>query len=73
MLMYPPPAECGCSAVNSCRLVATVPTVVDGTPRHRGALTAQEAPEMIHGVDFDFPGDYELAAAIVERGRSASP
>ena len=23
--------------------------VVDGTPRHRGVLTAQEVPEIIHG------------------------
>jgi 3,4-dihydroxyphenylacetate 2,3-dioxygenase len=57
--------------VNSCHLVTTFPTVIDGTPRHRGVLTAQEAPELIHGVDYDFPGDYELAAALVDRGHSA--
>jgi 3,4-dihydroxyphenylacetate 2,3-dioxygenase len=56
--------------VNSCHLVTTFPTVVDGTPRHEGVLTAQEAPEIIHGVRYDFPGDYELAAALVAHGRA---
>ena len=36
-------------AINSCHLISTFPTVVDGTPRHQGVLTAQEAPEIIHG------------------------
>jgi 3,4-dihydroxyphenylacetate 2,3-dioxygenase len=57
--------------INSCHLISTFPTVVDGTPRHHGVLTAQEAPELIHGVGYDIPGDYELAAAIVARGRAA--
>jgi len=26
--------------INSCHLITTFPTVVDGTPRHRGVLTA---------------------------------
>jgi 3,4-dihydroxyphenylacetate 2,3-dioxygenase len=57
--------------VNSCHLITTFPVVVDGTPRHRGVLTAQEAPELIHGVEYDFPGDYGLASALVDRGRAA--
>ena len=57
--------------VNSCHLITTFPTVVVGTPRHRGVLTAQEAPELIHGVAYDFPGDYELAAAMIDRGKAA--
>jgi 3,4-dihydroxyphenylacetate 2,3-dioxygenase len=56
--------------INSCHLVTTFPTVVDGTPRHRGVLTAQEAPELIHGVAYDFPGDYDLAAALIDHGRA---
>src|SRR6266849_10844481 len=56
--------------VNSCHLITTFPTVVDGTPRHRGVLTAQEAPEMIHGVAYDYPGDYELAARLIARGQA---
>ena len=57
-------------AINSCHLISTFPTVVDGTPRHQGVLTAQEAPEIIHGVAYDYPGDYALAAALVSRGKS---
>src|SRR2546426_5499084 len=57
--------------INSCHLITTFPTVVDGTPRHRGVLTAQEAPELIHGVAYDFPGDRELGSALIERGRAA--
>jgi 3,4-dihydroxyphenylacetate 2,3-dioxygenase len=57
--------------INSCHLISTFPTVVDGTPRHRGVLTAQEAPDLIHGVEYDFPGDFPLAAAIIEQGRAA--
>jgi 3,4-dihydroxyphenylacetate 2,3-dioxygenase len=57
--------------INSCYLSTTVPVVVDGAPRHRGVLTAQEAPELIHGAEYSFPGDYGLAAAIVDRGRAA--
>jgi 3,4-dihydroxyphenylacetate 2,3-dioxygenase len=57
--------------INSCHLVSTFSTLVDGTPRHRGILTAQEAPDLIAGVDFDFPGEPELASRIVEQGKSA--
>src|SRR2546428_8265846 len=57
--------------INSCHLITTFPTVVDGTPRHRGVLTAQEAPELIHGVAYDFPGDRNLGSALIERGRAA--
>jgi 3,4-dihydroxyphenylacetate 2,3-dioxygenase len=57
--------------INSCHLITTFPTVVDGTPRHRGVLTAQEAPELIHGVAYDFPGDFDFAAALVDRGKTA--
>jgi 3,4-dihydroxyphenylacetate 2,3-dioxygenase len=57
--------------INSCHLVSTFPVVVDGTPRHRGVLTAQEAPELIHGVEYDFPGDYVLSAAIIKQGEAA--
>jgi 3,4-dihydroxyphenylacetate 2,3-dioxygenase len=56
--------------INSCHLISTFPTVVDGTPRHQGVLTAQEAPELIHGVAYDYPGDYELAARLIARGQA---
>jgi 3,4-dihydroxyphenylacetate 2,3-dioxygenase len=51
--------------VNSCHLVTTFPTVIDGTPRHRGVLTAQEAPELIHGVAYDYPLDYGTVMPLV--------
>src|SRR3990172_5331828 len=57
--------------INSCHLVSTFSTLVDGTARHRGTLSAQEAPDLIAGVDFDFPGDRGLASALVERGKAA--
>jgi 3,4-dihydroxyphenylacetate 2,3-dioxygenase len=57
--------------INSCHLVSTFSTLVDGTARHRGTLTAQEAPDLIAGVEFDFPGDHELASALVARGKEA--
>jgi 3,4-dihydroxyphenylacetate 2,3-dioxygenase len=59
------------SVINSCHLITTFPTVVDGTPRHQGVLTAQEAPELIHGVAYDYRGDYDLAARLVARGQAA--
>ena len=58
--------------INSCHLITTFPTVVDGTPRHRGVLTAQEAPALIHGVAYDFPGDFDFASALVDRGTAAA-
>jgi 3,4-dihydroxyphenylacetate 2,3-dioxygenase len=57
--------------INSCHLITTFPTVVDGTPRHRGVLTAQEAPELIHGVAYDFPGDFDFASALIDHGNAA--
>jgi 3,4-dihydroxyphenylacetate 2,3-dioxygenase len=57
-------------AVNSCHLITTFPTVIDGTPRHRGVLTAQEAPEIIHGVPYDYPGDYAFASTLAARGKA---
>ena len=59
------------TVINSCHLITTFPTVVDGTPRHQGVLTAQEAPEIIHGVPYDYPGDYDLAARLIARGKAA--
>jgi 3,4-dihydroxyphenylacetate 2,3-dioxygenase len=63
-------ARLGVMVINSCHLISTFPTVVDGTPRHQGVLTAQEAPELIHGVAYDYPGDYELAARLIARGKA---
>ena len=64
-------AKLDVTVINSCHLITTFPTVVDGTPRHQGVLTAQEAPEIIHGVAYDYPGDYDLAARLIARGKAA--
>lgn len=64
-------ARLDASVINSCHLITTFPTVVDGTPRHQGVLTAQEAPELIHGVAYDYPGDYDLAARLIAGGKAA--
>src|SRR5260370_11239093 len=58
------------TVINSCHLITTFPTVVDGTPRHQGVLTAQEAPQIIHGVPYDYPGDSDLAARLIARGKA---
>lgn len=57
--------------INSCHLITTFPTVIDGTPRHRGVLTAQEAPDLIKGMAYDFPGDYDFASSLTDRGKAA--
>jgi 3,4-dihydroxyphenylacetate 2,3-dioxygenase len=40
-----------------------------GHQRHRGVMTSPEAPDMITGVAYDFPGDPELAAELVRQGK----
>src|SRR5260370_19022524 len=55
------------TVINSCHLITTFPTVVDGTPPHQGALTAQDAPEIIPRVPCRYPGDHHLAARLSAR------
>src|SRR4026208_2631518 len=50
------------TVINSCHLITTFPTVVDGTPRHRGVLTAQEGAQAHHGGGYDYTREYDLAA-----------
>jgi 3,4-dihydroxyphenylacetate 2,3-dioxygenase len=56
--------------VNTTHWVGTFLQFVDGTPRHRGVLTSPEHPELIRNVPYDFPGDRELAAAIIAKGEA---
>jgi hypothetical protein len=49
-------------------LITTFPTVVDGTPRHQGVLTAQEALRSSTAA-YTTRGDDDLAARIIARGR----
>jgi 3,4-dihydroxyphenylacetate 2,3-dioxygenase len=43
---------------------------VDGTPEHKGFLTAREHPDTISNVPFDYPGDKELAFELAEAGKA---
>ncbi|MFQ5904292.1 MAG: extradiol ring-cleavage dioxygenase [Candidatus Binatia bacterium] len=53
----------------STHWVTTFHHYVLGHKRHRGVLTASEAPDMISGVPYDFPGDPELAETVVAKGK----
>jgi 3,4-dihydroxyphenylacetate 2,3-dioxygenase len=53
----------------STHWVTTFNHYVLGHKRHKGILTSSEAPEIIAGVPYDFPGDPELAEAIAARGK----
>lgn len=53
----------------STHWVTTFHHYVLGHQQHQGMLTASEAPDMISGVPYDFPGDSELAEAIVTKGK----
>ena len=53
----------------STHWVTTFNHYVLGHKRHKGILTSSEAPEIIAGVPYDFPGDAELAQAIAEKGK----
>ncbi|MEW9670951.1 extradiol ring-cleavage dioxygenase [Ammoniphilus sp. 3BR4] len=44
---------------------------VDATPRHKGVLTAFEAPDLISDVHYDYPGDEQLAKELVAAGKEA--
>lgn len=53
----------------STHWVTTFHHYVLGHQQHQGMLTASEAPDMISGVPYDFPGDPELAEGIVTKGK----
>ena len=53
----------------STHWVTTFHHYVLGHKHHRGVLTSSEAPDMISGEPYDFPGDLELAEAIVAKGK----
>jgi 3,4-dihydroxyphenylacetate 2,3-dioxygenase len=55
----------------SAHWVTSFNVYVEASPRHRGTLTAMECPDLLRAIPYDFPGDPELAQAIVERGKAA--
>jgi 3,4-dihydroxyphenylacetate 2,3-dioxygenase len=42
----------------------------DAAPHHKGVLTAQECPDLLRAIPYDFPGDAALADAIVAEGKA---
>src|SRR5699024_5680606 len=50
----------------SCHWPSTFNHYVDATPVHKGILTANEAPDIINDVPYEFPGDPELAREFVK-------
>jgi 3,4-dihydroxyphenylacetate 2,3-dioxygenase len=44
---------------------------INGNPRHRGAFTSHEAPQMIQDLRYDMPGDSALAEAIAAEAAGA--
>jgi 3,4-dihydroxyphenylacetate 2,3-dioxygenase len=57
--------------VASAHWFTTFHHYVGGPPRLVGTLTATEAPDLIRNVPYDYPGDPELARALVEAGARA--
>ncbi|UOE56836.1 extradiol ring-cleavage dioxygenase [Bacillus sp. CMF12] len=55
----------------SCHWPSTFFHYVDGTPIHKGILTAIEAPDLIKDVPYSYPGDEMLANELVSAGKDA--
>ncbi|MCM3116966.1 extradiol ring-cleavage dioxygenase [Neobacillus sp. MER 74] len=56
----------------SCHWPSTFAHYVDCNPVHKGLLTAQEAPDMITDVPYNYPGDENLGKKLVEAGKAAN-
>src|SRR5690349_21195094 len=46
---------------------------INANPRHRGAFTSHEAPQMIQDLRYDLPGDTALAEAIAREAEIGQP
>lgn len=46
---------------------------INGNAWHRGTYTSPEAPQMVHDVSYDFPGNPDLAKLIVEETARTGP
>jgi 3,4-dihydroxyphenylacetate 2,3-dioxygenase len=56
----------------SCHWPSTFAHYVDATPNHKGILTANECPDLISDVPYEFPGDEDLANELVKAGQDAN-
>lgn len=50
---------------------STFPWYAAGNPHWKGALCGTEAPDLLHGYEYDFPGHPQMAELIVRKGREA--
>lgn len=55
----------------SCHFPGTFHHYVDVTPQHRGVMTSVEAPDLISGVYYEYPGDQALGNELVKAGVDA--
>jgi 3,4-dihydroxyphenylacetate 2,3-dioxygenase len=58
------------AVIVSAHWVTSFNIYVEASPRHKGILTAMECPDLLRAIPYDFPGDPELAQAIVAHGTS---
>ena len=56
--------------IASCHWVTTFHLYVNAARRHRGTLTSHEAPDLIHGWQYDYPGDPALAGEVAAAGKA---
>ncbi|MBX6352729.1 MAG: extradiol ring-cleavage dioxygenase [Thermoflavifilum sp.] len=54
----------------SCHWMSSFDHYVDATEIHKGVLTAVECPDLISDVPYEYPGQPELARALVEAGKA---
>jgi 3,4-dihydroxyphenylacetate 2,3-dioxygenase len=59
------------AVIVSAHWVTSFNIYVEASPRHKGVLTAMECPDLLRAIPYDFPGDPQLANAIVAEGKSA--
>lgn len=51
--------------------LSTFPWYAAGNPHWHGILCGTEAPDLLHGYEYDFPGHPELAHLIAKKGKEA--
>ncbi len=54
--------------IASSHWMSTFKHYVDGTPVHKGILTAHECPDSISNVHYNYPGDEQLAGQLANAG-----
>jgi 3,4-dihydroxyphenylacetate 2,3-dioxygenase len=57
--------------IASSHWMSTFKHYVDGTPVHKGILTADECPDAIFNVPYNYPGDEQLARQLAQAGEES--